>query len=332
MLDAEGMLRLPELRAAFRDGETLYLTKAHRVHRPLMNLTRAVELTLESFGVRRRAAVSAHVFLTPPGAQGLRPHRDDHGSLILQLHGSKQWDIHVDERGPDDQRTVGAVGDEALLGRHESFNLESGDVLYVPEWWVHSARASDPGSLHVTLRIFPLRWVDLLTAASGRVPALEQSLPFNPGSSADEVAATLTEVLDEPTTRHRLTTAAQDLLRRPSLPETSLPDDGLAGELAAGRLQATSWLVKASGTTCWVSLDEDSTTITFPGGSVCGPAELDPVFRHIAAASRLRPMDLPAADGDYDRTGLARELVRAGILTVEGTHSGPHHDQPQPPS
>jgi hypothetical protein len=129
MLDAEGMLRLPELRAAFRDGETLYLTKAHRVHRPLMNLTRAVELTLESFGVRRRAAVSAHVFLTPPGAQGLRPHRDDHGSLILQLHGSKQWDIHVDERGPDDQRTVGAVGDEALLGRHESFNLESGDVL-----------------------------------------------------------------------------------------------------------------------------------------------------------------------------------------------------------
>jgi len=330
MLDAEGMLNLPQVRAAFRHGETLYLTKAQRISPPLMHLCRAVEVDLAAAGTRLRAPVSAHVFLTPPRARGFQPHRDAHGSLILQLHGSKDWEVYDDPGSAHRPRRAGPAANDALTGSRETFTLTAGDVLYIPEWWVHAARASDEGSLHVTLRMFPLRWVDLLGAAVPAVAALEEPVPADPARHVDNLAAGLLRVLERTDVRDALGVAARAFAERTSVPDTALPDDGLGSALAVRTLGPTSWLVRSAGVACAITRHDDMVEVGFPGGNVSGPAALEPVFRHLATAVRLRPVDLPDADGDYDRVGLAQELVRAGILTVERDRGPAGHHGPGP--
>ena len=35
-----------------------------------------------------------NVYLTPPGAQGAKPHYDTHDVFVLQVEGSKKWTIY----------------------------------------------------------------------------------------------------------------------------------------------------------------------------------------------------------------------------------------------
>jgi hypothetical protein len=317
MLDTDGMLRLPELRAAFGNGETLYLTKAHRLSGPLMRLSRAVEIDLAAAGTRLRAPVSAHVFLTPPASRGFLPHRDAHHSLILQLHGSKQWDVYHDRDAIDVHRRHGPVGTDPPPGDRLCFTLTAGDVLYVPQWWVHAGRAENQGSLHVTLRMFPLRWVDVLSAVAPSLSALERPLRRGEGEDPDRVTQSLLNLLRQPDARADLTSATRAFLERTSVPDTALAGDGLGGVLAADTVAASSWLVRSAGVSCVVTCRDGMATLGFPGGSLSAPAALEPVLRQVAAVARLRPLDLASADGDYDRVELARQLVRAGILSVE---------------
>ena len=316
MVDAEGMLRLAPVRAAFRDGHTLYLTKAHRVAAPLMRLGRAVEEDLRGQGVRLRSPVSAHVFLTPPRSRGFPPHRDEHASLVLQLEGTKDWEVYPDVRRPDEPRRPGLVGPGELGGPPTTVRLSAGDALYVPEWWVHAARTGEAHSLHVTLRLFPLRWLDVLRAVLPDLAALDRPVPRAAGGP-EAVVRGLCRLLDGDAVRARLPDAVRVLLERMDVPETVLPDDGLGGILAAPRIDAATSLVRAAGMVCTVRRDGEEVRIGYPGGSMSGPVALEPVFRYVATVGRLRPADLPAASGEYDRVGLARELVLAGILRPE---------------
>lgn len=317
MLDSEGMVHLPSVRQAFQNGETLYLTKAQRISRPLMGLCRAVEVDLRSSGQRLAAPVSAHIFATPPTARGFRPHRDAHGSLILQLEGSKEWQVFEDQDGVDVPRRPGPASEsEMLTCEPRSITLHAGDVLHVPQWWIHSAQASREGSLHVTLRLFPLRWLDLLQQAILGAPHLSANVTIGGGSR--ELADELLYVLGRPEVRTALAEAAAQVAERDEIPATVLPDDGLTAVMGTQPIGPTSWLVRSAGVTCAVSATAGGVEFRFPGGCVSGPPELASAFRRIADNPRLRPVDLPGAAGDYDRVGLMRRLVEAGMLRPEG--------------
>jgi hypothetical protein len=317
------MLDLTALRAAFHAGDTLYLTKAHRAWPPLMRLCRGVENELRGDGVRLRAPVSAHVFLTPPRSQGFAAHRDEHASLVLQLEGTKDWDVYEEDPDDDGQPRApyrtGRVDVDRLRAVRQTFTLTPGNVLYLPEWWVHAARTGDRHSLHVTLRVFPLRWVDLLTAVLPQVDGLDRPVPHERAGS--DGAARLAEDLVARLTSARVRAAISPLVRShldgTRVPTTALPDDGLGGVLAADRLGVTTRLARSAGTACAVATHGDVATLSFPGGTLTGPAELGPVFTYIADAVRFRPADLPAVGGEYDRTALARELLLAGVVRVE---------------
>ena len=60
--------------------------------------------------------------------------------------------------------------------------LRPGDVLYVPRGMPHCAMAKDSTSLHLTVSITPLYWMDLLKAAveqaAVHASALRRSLPI----------------------------------------------------------------------------------------------------------------------------------------------------------
>ena len=317
MLDDEQMVDLGQLRAAFAAGASLYLTKVERLCDAVMDLTRAVEVDLTRLGVLLRRSVNAHVFLTPPAAQAFGPHRDEHASLVIQLEGDKDWTVFA-SAAPG---RVGAADPDELVGADRAtFALEAGDVLYIPEWWPHEARTGASHSLHVTLRVFPLRWSDVLAEIAARHPALEAAVTAGEGETAGDRLGAL---LLSDTFREPLADLVDAAIDRHMTPRVVLADDGLRQVLLADSLAPDSVLVRARGMTCRVTSSRGQAVLAFPGGTIRAGIEFAPVLEAAATAERLRPCDLPAiASGDYDRVDIARRFVARGLFRVDAAPAG----------
>lgn len=318
VVDEEGMLDLNQIRAAFRAGETLYLTKAHRLSPSLMHLSRAIELDFVANGVALRAPVSAHVFLTPPRSQAFPAHRDEHASFVLQIDGSKEWTVFEDVRPLVEVRRSGGVDRDSLTSaRSRTYQLNTGDVLYIPEWWVHEARTSDCHSLHVTLRVFPLRWGDLLRELCAETPALADPIPRHLTESPRELTESLVRVLESAEFRDPLAASVSKVARRHVVPANALPDDGFGQLLEMNCIGQGTWLTRSAGVSCHVFKEDTDVCIKFPGGVIRGPAVLREAFEYVASAERFRVCDLPALGGrDYNRLDVARRMVQDGLLRI----------------
>lgn len=327
MVDEQGMLKLHRIRAAFAGGETLYLTKAERVCHPLMQLARAIELDLAAEGVKVREPVNAHVFLTPPRSQGFRLHRDEHASFILQLDGCKEWTVY--EPSPEDVPTrreplrPGVIPASSLeCNSRFTYQMHPGDVIYMPEFWPHEARAMSAHSLHVTLRIFPLRWVDVLLAVCAEHPALSDALPRTAwnGDGAATLAESLQYVIDSPAFRKALPDLLGAFGRKHAVPKSVLPDKGLSQVLELDRIGLDTPLVRSAGATCHLLETSKDVCIEFPGGAIRGPTAIKQVFEFIAGATNLRAQDLPSIDGaEYDRVSVARMFVKDGLFRLSNS-------------
>jgi ribosomal protein L16 Arg81 hydroxylase len=68
-------------------GGTIILNHLHRRQPPLAKLCAALELEF-------CAPFQPNIYLTPPKAQGFHPHFDTHDVLVLQLAGSKRWQLY----------------------------------------------------------------------------------------------------------------------------------------------------------------------------------------------------------------------------------------------
>ncbi|MGH3669234.1 MAG: JmjC domain-containing protein [Pseudonocardiaceae bacterium] len=318
-IDDEGMLDLRRVRAAFSAGETLYLTKAHRLCPPLMHLCQAIESDLGVHGVALRAAVSAHIFLTPSRSQGFAAHRDEHASFVLQIDGSKEWTVYDEETSSSEgvYRPGGVELGSLASAKRRTFHLKPGDVLYIPEWWVHEARTSDSHSLHVTLRIFPLRWGDVLRELCAEVPILGDPIPRHGAGDPHGLAEGLVSLLRSSGFRSPLPKLIGGIARNCSEPKTVLPDDGLRRLIEADRIELETWLTRPAGVPCHVEEDGTSVCIDFPGGLIRGPAKLGEVFEYVASAVTMRACDLPSVAGSsYDKLDVARKMVQHGLLQI----------------
>lgn len=109
--------------------------------------------------------VYANTYLTPPNSQAMNPHADDREVFVIQLCGSKHWEVFEDVPiyMPYHHEQVGKSGlhvpKEVLEGDCSiSTTLQPGDVLYIPRGHVHQAHCTDSLSFHVTIAIATFDW------------------------------------------------------------------------------------------------------------------------------------------------------------------------------
>ena len=150
-------------------GGTIILNHLHRRHPPLTSLCAALELEFS-------APFQTNVYLTPARAQGFHPHFDTHDVLVLQIAGSKRWQLY----GTPVELAVKGHGDYARQDDpgpvSEEFDLRAGDTLYVPRGLVHEAVSTDEKSLHITVGILSWTWFDFLLEAVERLAASDRQL------------------------------------------------------------------------------------------------------------------------------------------------------------
>lgn len=136
-----------------------------------------------SLGKVFSSRIQTNIYLTPPNAQGFKPHWDTHDVFVLQISGRKKWSVY------DTQVTLPLKG-QAFQPEKDTpgsvtseFELGAGSAVYVPRGLMHSARSTSEASLHITLGITAFTWMDFLVesvaATALRDESFRQSLPIH---------------------------------------------------------------------------------------------------------------------------------------------------------
>jgi lysine-specific demethylase/histidyl-hydroxylase NO66 len=157
--EADGTPRLDQLHAAWREGYTLVVNKLHELWQPVADFSAGLQAALHH-------PVAVNLYFTPPRSQGFLPHYDVMDAFILQLEGAKAWEVRAPVREAplgDEQRPVAANELPPVVLEAE---LAAGDVLYLPRGAIHAARTSAVASLHLTVGVHAVTWIDLLAAAA----------------------------------------------------------------------------------------------------------------------------------------------------------------------
>jgi ribosomal protein L16 Arg81 hydroxylase len=184
---AGGTLDVARVYELFERGATITLAFLDTVVPALTLFCRSLESEFS-------CPLQTNVYMTPPGAQGASPHYDTHDVFVLQVAGSKRWMIF----GTPVELPLAGQGFDARI--HElgaptlAFELNAGDVAYIPRGVAHEARSTDAISLHITTGILRYTWADFLleffALTSLNNPAFRKALP--PGFARAEFDRTPT--------------------------------------------------------------------------------------------------------------------------------------------
>jgi lysine-specific demethylase/histidyl-hydroxylase NO66 len=309
-MNPDGSPRLDQVQAAWRDGYTIIINRLGQLWEPVGLFCAAVEEELHH-------PVSVNLYMTPPGAQGFKAHFDIMDAFVLQVEGSKVWRV----RGPQltlplpDEHT--ATSPESLPPVVLEHELKSGDVLYIPRGFVHEARTAQTHSVHLTLGLQAVTWMDLFAsalAAARRDERFRKGLPprFLEGSSAME--QTFRELLAELPRHlelgHALTHMAERfVVQKPPPPA----EDLLEGPV---EVEGSAVLERRPGMVLRLVEGPGYAGLQYSGGKLMGPAKIGPALRHITRHSVIPVRSLPGLS-EKEQLVLAGRLVRNGVLLVQ---------------
>lgn len=308
---------------AFNQGDTLGLSGLQAFWPAAGRLAAALQEDLD-------ARINVNFYLTRAGSQGFALHFDTHDVLVLQVGGAKDWFLY-DPAVPlpiSSLEHAGHIGagfntmvpeDGARLRR--KIRLRSGDLLYMPRGLPHKAIASDEPSLHLTVGIHSLYWVDVLKAAVDLLAVerveLRRTLPpafFADGAPPAELEARFRELLALAQASASLSDARR-ALRQARLAKGFVPPDGHFQELVAlDTLRLESEVERREGLPCSVSTRNGTARLDFGANHLSGPASLAPSLELIRSRKRFRVADLPGDLSDSSKIVLVQRLVREGLL------------------
>jgi ribosomal protein L16 Arg81 hydroxylase len=290
----------------FMRGATVVLQGLHLTWTPLARYCRLLEAFLGH-------PAQANAYYTPARSQGLPVHHDTHDVLVLQVTGSKRWLVYdpVFELPLKHQRYKPEMGEPGPVVM--DVVLRAGDTLYLPRGWLHEALTSDEDSLHLTIGVSVVTWLD---AFRELLAELEDDVEFRRSVPRDGEGAA--ELLDRLAARLGPEHVAEVMRarfvrgRRPVL-EGQLDDLRALGSITPD----SSVLRRESVIGDLTELDDDSLALVFEGRRVVFPAHArDELEALVESTGPVRLSELPGQlDGD-GRVVLAQRLVREGFLRV----------------
>lgn len=300
-----GMRSARRARQAFDQGYTIVLNRLHRSHAAISNLCLDVEHVLQH-------RVGCNLYLSPANAQGFAPHRDGHDALVVQLRGSKQWQIWD---------PVADVEYGEARRADQTVTLSEGEILYLPQGWRHAATAGTE-SMHVTLGIQRVTWAQLLSEVADRSPLVDarltssipSTLPVEGAQAALVVAELLRGLADEVESSEIVTNVLRD--RHLELLRRQPPDIGhrvLAGSRRPITLEDR--VMRRRGLVPLVQEVDDVVTLSFAGGSVTAGREAGAAFSYLCEVTELIVSKLPGL-ADESKLALVNGLIDEGFLEV----------------
>jgi ribosomal protein L16 Arg81 hydroxylase len=316
------------------DGEVLDVAKVYQLFHEGSTITLAfldtVVPSLASFCRNLESEFSCpfqtNIYMTPPSAQGAKSHYDTHDVFVLQVAGTKKWNIYGT---PVELPLPGQDYDSEVHPRGEltqEFTLEEGDVAYVPRGVMHDAHSTDTVSLHITTGILRYTWTDLLlealAGAALRDPAFRKALPqgfARQDFDKTQARETMRSLLQRASTEadfdaalghfvEEFTSACPPLLRGQMAQMASL--ERVTAESVAGARKGSLSRMRDEGET--LKIECYGRQITFP-------AHAREAVRHALGHAQFIVRELPGELDDAGKVILVRRLIREGlVMTLPG--------------
>lgn len=307
--------------AQFAAGATIVLQGLHRLWPPVIDFVRAL---VDDLG----HPVQANAYITPSSNRGFDPHYDVHDVFVLQTAGTKRWVVHApvfehplpSQPWTQHREAIGArAADEPVIDTV----LTPGDALYLPRGWVHSARALDDTSIHLTVGVSAVTGVDVARAVVDALAdheAFRASLPMGGHpDDPDEIIATVTKVMAQlvETMRDDATAlggaAAERLTRRHADRTRPVAVRPLATLDAAAHADtvAVRW---RHGLVATVDTSGDRVALRLPDRVITFPASCAPAVLALSRGAVVDAAGLPGLDR-ADGAVLIRRLLREAVVT-----------------
>lgn len=309
-INVDRLLRLHD------EGATIILNHLHRRHEPLAKLCAALELEFS-------AAFQTNVYLTPSSAQGFKPHFDTHDVFVLQVAGSKHWQLY----DTPVELALKGHGDDARQEDPgpvtEEFDLRAGDTLYIPRGLVHDARSTDEHSLHITVGVMGWTWFDFMLEAVESLAAQDKSMrtalprgfvsgAFDEDAFREKFAALAGKLacdVDPDTVLDGFRT--RFLNRRPPLIRGQMAQlahlDAITPDSIAGCRPYLALVIEEG---------EEALRIRFHENEISFPLHAAEAARFALQTPNFRVGDLPGTLDDKGKVVLVKRLVREGLVEV----------------
>jgi len=311
-----GALDVAAIYQLFNAGSTIVLAFLDGVLPPLAWLCRGLEGELNF-------PLQANVYLTPARGQGAKHHYDTHDVFVLQMIGSKRWTMYGTpvELPLGNQDFDPKIHDRGTPSME--FELEPGDLAYIPRGVMHDARSSEEVSLHITVGVLCYRWADLLleflAESSLRDPALRRGLP--PGFAREESARRQAQQ-DFVSLLERLAKNSDcgPVLSRFGDQWISACPPLLRGQMdqieLLNKIRIASVVGTRSGVVFRIEKGVDSMTVHAFARKLIFPAYVDAALQFALNHHRFSVRDLQGNLDDNGKLVLVRRLVREGLLLI----------------
>lgn len=304
---------------AVAEKKSLLLLNINRLDAGVGVFCRGIADDMRKAGLVLGKPVRANAYYTPPRAQGLDPHYDDHDVLVLQLHGAKRWRLHGEAVKWPRKPMTETLPPQLVNPKPTEVTLAAGDVLYLPRGQVHEAAAQETASLHLTLSLHAATWGDVLARLVEQDEALGAPLPvgFCRGATprAEDMAA-LAAIAGGLAQGPGVNRALAEIVNRTFL-DGDLPANGQLARLETGvTLAPDTMLVLAEGVAAQLEREGEVPLLRVPGAAYRADPRAAPFFAAVCAAAPFRLSDLYGAPDLPAVTELARQLVLRGILVA----------------
>jgi ribosomal protein L16 Arg81 hydroxylase len=302
----------------FNEGSTITLAFLDTVVPSLTSFCRALEGEFS-------CPFQTNIYMTPPGAQGAKPHYDTHDVFVLQVAGSKKWNIYgtpveLPLPSQDFDSTIHEQGASVL-----EFQLGAGDVAYIPRGIVHDARSTDVVSLHITAGVLRYTWTDLLlefvAGAALSDPVFRKALPpgfAQPGFDRTQAREMLRGLLQKVSARTDFDAALDTSLDYFVDRLMSVCPPVLRGQMAqlAGLegLTAETVLGARPGVITRLQRNGESATVECYGRSIIFPSHAHDAVQFALNHASFTARDLPGNLDEAGKLAVVRRLVREGLI------------------
>ena len=300
----------------FEEGSTIAFSFLDTVVPALTLFCRTLESELSH-------PFQTNVYLTPPGAQGAKPHYDTHDVFVLQVAGSKQWTIYgtpveLPLSGQEFDASVHELGAPTL-----QFVLDAGDMAYIPRGVAHDAHSAEVVSLHITAGVLRYTWTDLLMEtvayASLHDPAFRRALPpgfAHPDFDRAKAQETLRSLLQRASTKPNFEAALDHFVDESISTSPPLLTGQMAQLAAVDRLTLDDVVGVRPGVNYRLQADGNSTSLDCFGRKITFPYYAAEAVRFALNRASFIIRDLPGDLDDAGRLTLVRRLIREGLVVA----------------
>jgi ribosomal protein L16 Arg81 hydroxylase len=260
--------------------------------------------------------VWANVYISSSLSSGFGIHQDAHDIFIVQLAGSKKWDIYPKEEeytgprqpGPDDKP-------------EHTFYLKKGELIYLPKNCPHMASAMEDPSVHLAISMEGLAWLDLIESFAKKArqdPDFRQRvpLPIEGDKKQESFVNEFQRKWEAFSKAHQPLDFVNELNSGANYQGNHQKHNRLSDWLALDDLDLYTTLQKRPYVAHQLTRQGKKIHLKFHNKKRTYPFFIGPLLEQLLQEEPYQLVNIEAQQSESEKIAFAKKLVNDGILTV----------------